>query len=585
VLSYILSAGRSSRLVREIQEEQRLVNSIYSYSYTPAYDAGLFGIGGTCSDDNVDAALAAIDVAVARARNELVSAAEIAKAVKQKAAHEVRGRQTAEDEAGDIGINMLSTGNPDFAPVYLAGIRRVTAADIRRVARRYLVPENRSIVLMRPSAATDDTVADQTETRTADDTRRIVLDNGLRVLIRRNPNVPLVNLRALFFGGVRLEPEGQAGISRIAGDLLTRGAAGRSRDDIAQAFDGFGASLRGSSGNNTLGLEAEVLSEDFAAALAIFADCLLAPAFPEAELETVRRTTLAAIARRHDSWSGEIADHFRREFFKQHPYRHDTLGDAEAVKALTVADIRSFYDSCVRAENGVITVFGDVDADAAEAAVRAAFAGLAAGDGTLPTVRPEPPLTATRTVVKETTKQLAAVYVGASGISIENTADRFPLIVLDAVLSGIGYPGGRLHAHLRGTDRDLVYVVHAFNFLGLEPGYFGVYAASSPEKMDEVVRIIREDLEAVQKTAVPAAELAKAKTICITMEKLSRQTNSAMSLNTAINELYGLGYNVDREYADRIRAVTAADVQRVAAKYLKHILLVRTQPRAAAPPQ
>ncbi len=150
------------------------------------------------------------------------------------------------------------------------------------------------------------------------------------------------------------------------------------------------------------------------------------------------------------------------------------------------------------------------------------------------------------------------------------------------MLSGIGYPGGRLQEHLRGGNRQLVYLVHGFNWLGLEPGYFGIMAASSPEKMDRVVEIILEDVAALRDQPVPEEELEKAKTICVTMEQLSRQTNGSMALQAALNELYGLGYDHGDDYAERIASVTAADVQRVARKYFTHYTMVRTGPETPA---
>ena len=99
--------------------------------------------------------------------------------------------------------------------------------------------------------------------------------------------------------------------------------------------------------------------------------------------------------------------------------------------------------------------------------------------------------------------------------------------------------------------------------------------------MDTVIEIILKDIAAMRDSLVDAKELATAKTICITMDLMSRQTNGAMAQEAALNELYGLGYDHWKEYGERITAVTAADVQRVARKYLTHHMMVRTGPAEA----
>lgn len=581
VLSFVLSRGRSSRLVRILQEERRLVSSISTYSHTPQYDAGVFVVYGTCRDEQVDEAIAAAFEEITRTRTEPVTEDELEKAKRQKIAGDILAKQTAADEAASIGINVITTNNPKFDDVYLDGIRKVTAEDVKAVAQTFFHDDNLSIVVLRPVAESAETAVDsgKQEDRPI---QKIEFPNGLRLLVKENPNVPLVNMRLLCLGGVRLEPEGQAGISRLTAEMMTRGTATRSRDDIASAFDNMGGRLTAFSANNSFGVTAEVLSEDFEKALEILADIILNPLFPESEFETVKSNTLDAIQRRSDRWDQEVAHLFRHQFFTAHPYRFDSLGEADTVSAIDAAGCREFYDNHLVPRNSVITVFGDIDAGVVHTAVREAFASFSRDAPAVSKPAPQPPPVEDREVRKTVKRQLAAVYIGYPGLSVYDKSDRHAMIVLDAVISGIGFPGGWLYQHLRGGDRDLVYVVHAFNFVGIEPGYFGIMAASSADKMDEVIDIILKDVAAIRENRVDADQLDKAKTICATMDKLDRQTNSDVSLQAAVDELYGLGYDYSDFYTDRIMAVTAEDVRNAARKYLTNYVLVRTGPEAAA---
>ncbi len=577
VLSYILSHGRSSRLIKNIQEDQRLVSSIYSYSDTPKYDAGIFLIGGTCGDENTEAVIHQIQLQLDKLKTKPVLKSELSKAIQQKIADDILSRQTADSEAANLGINMITTGNPGFDTIYLSQIREVTAADIMRVARTYFTDDNTTIALLRPETS----VSEGPEKSLTESATKIIKEefpNGLRLLVKRNPNVPLVNIQAYFLGGVLFEPPEKAGISHVTAEMLTRGTSSRSKDDIASRIDSLGGRLSSSSGNNTLSVSLEVLRDDFPVALEIFSDLIQNSIIPGEELEIVKQNTLSRIDKRRDRWDSEISYLFRKYYFGSHPYARDQLGTRTTVEKLDATAVKEFYKSFVIPSRCVVSVFGDIDIKQTVEAVGTSFRDFSRTAAALPEINAIDARVEDSVIRETVNKNLSAVYIGYPGIRVDNTEDRFPLALLDTIISGYGYPGGRLHKHLRGGNRDLVYYVHAFNFMGLAPGYFGVLTASSPEKTDEVIDIVLKDIDVIRTSKVSDGELAKAKIIYNTMEKLSRQTNSSMSLQAAIDELYGLGYDFADTLESRIEAVSADDVQRVAKKYLTSYVLLRTEP-------
>ena len=154
--------------------------------------------------------------------------------------------------------------------------------------------------------------------------------------------------------------------------------------------------------------------------------------------------------------------------------------------------------------------------------------------------------------------------------------DRYAMAVLDAVTSGIGYPGGWLHTDLRGNQ--LVYVVHAYNWTGLDVGYFGIYAATYDEALDQAMEIINGHMERITQELVSDEEIDEAKRLCVIMNETQKQTNAALSHDAAIPELYGLGYGYEDDYSARIKEVTKEDVLRVAQKYLKNPVTIIRRP-------
>jgi zinc protease len=178
--------------------------------------------------------------------------------------------------------------------------------------------------------------------------------------------------------------------------------------------------------------------------------------------------------------------------------------------------------------------------------------------------------------------------VGTNGLTLKDP-ERPTLDVIDAVLSGIGYPSGWLQEALRGGDRSLVYVVHAFPSSGIEAGHFGIITQTTMANYEKVVEIILEKLEDIRQKPLDPKELATAKDMVITMHEMSLETNGAQARSAAVNEALGLGYDWDARYPELIRKVTAEDVLRVARRLFGHHLLVSTIPEkpveAIIPPE
>jgi zinc protease len=575
VLSDILSNGESARLVKRLKDEQQLVYSIDSVSDTPSYAPGTLTVWATLAPDKQPEVEAAILRELYRLRDEPVTAEELAKAKKQTIAEHIFGQQDVQGRARTLGLDMLSTYDPNFSEHYVDNLQKVTAEDIRQVARRYLHEETLVVAAVRPKPSQIPTTG-TLQTVQAEPVVKKVLPNGLTLLLKRNPALPVASIQAYFKGGVRVETPPTNGLSQLTARLLVKGTTSRSADEVATTFDAMGGKLEADSGNNSFFVTAECLAQDVPTALTVFADVLLHPSFPEGELEKMRRLMLAALERQDDDWQTEVGELFRQTFFTISPYRLQPEGSAEALQRLQRSDVVAFYQRYVVPNNMVLAIFGDIDLPATTAAVMQAFAGLQQKPLPATTVPAEPTPTQVRRQVKQTQKQVAAIQIGFPGTTLTNREDRFALHILDAVVSGIGFPGGWLHTELRG--KQLVYVVHAFNWLGVEPGYFGIMAATQPPKVNEVVDIILKNMEKAKAGDISDEELVRAKRLAIIAERLERQTNEQLARDAALNELYGLGYDFSAYAVAQLDKVTKADVQRVARTYLHHPTIVITSP-------
>ncbi|HSH13148.1 MAG TPA: insulinase family protein, partial [Desulfurivibrionaceae bacterium] len=180
-----------------------------------------------------------------------------------------------------------------------------------------------------------------------------------------------------------------------------------------------------------------------------------------------------------------------------------------------------------------------------------------------------PPVPELIKVVKE--REQTQIIIGFLGTTLTDP-DRYPLEILETVLSG---QSGRLFAELRDRQ-SLAYSLSAFAQLGLDTGSFGVYMGTSPDKQDQAVKALWQQLFRVRQEPISQEELDKARNLLISQHELGLQTHGAQALDMALNEIYGLGQDFGDRYVKALTEVTAAQVLEVARKYIQpdHYVMV-----------
>ena len=576
VAAYILSEGDSSRLVRRLKYDEQLALAIQSASYTPFFVRGWFGVLAVAPPDCWEKLSEEILQEVYRLRDELVSEEELEKAKKQKAAELVFGQQTVQQMADSLGRSFISTGDPLFDEQYVKGIEQVTAEEIREVARKYFRPERLNRVIIAPPGG-GPKEADKSQVASESEVRAVKMANGLRVLVRRAAHLPMVNIQAYVIGGGLVDTPKTAGRSSLVAAMLDKGTAQHSAQEIAGYFDSIGGRMSFSSGRSTLYGSATVLRDDFGKAASLFADCFTHPAFPEEEFTKVKTLALGAIQRRRDNPQQEILEFFFDNLPADSPYHVLQGGKTETVEPLTVEDLRKVHQELFVPENMLVTVFGDVEPDAALKLVAETFGKLPAAPGFQPITFDRNnaiPESVDRHL--QTGKPTGMIVMGYPGVSVRDEKEYAAMVLLDAITSGYSYPGGWLHNELRGEG--LVYYVHATQITGPAPGYFVVISQVAPDKIAEVVGRIRKNLDKAKAGDISDEEFERAKEMVIALHAQENTTVSAQAQQAALDDLYGLGYGYDKTFDTRINAVKKEDVVAVAKKYLNHHVLVTSSP-------
>lgn len=577
----LLGQGDSSRLSQRVLRERQLVTDVSAFSFTP-HDEGLLTVGATVPPDRLTKAVDALLGETYLLAFEEVTDDEIHKAFVLLESSTVLQRETVQGQARKIGYYAYAMGDPGYEEQYLRQLGAVTPAVLRRVMARYVLPGNLCLSAVIPEGAaqagslrrnlTPVVRASHTRLRHQQKVRsyrpgrggvvRATLDSGLTLLVKQESSVPLVAVRGVWRGGLRYETPRINGINNLLACLLTRSTQTRTGDEIATTIESLAGSMGGFTGRNSLGLRLEASSRHFNTCLEVAADCLQHPTFPSAELKRERTLALQEITTRDDNLTGTVFRLFQQNLFLRHPYRLSLLGETASVKGLTREQLVRYWRKHHRVDGMTLSIVGDVDPSQVVREVERLFpAGRPATAP--PRVIVEPPRKKPLRVVRPLDKQQAHVLVGFAGVSVRHT-DRHCLEVLAAVLSG---QGGRLFLSIR--DRQgLVYRISAFSLEGLDPGYFAVYGATSPDKVDRLVGSIRAELKRLRTTPVDPAELARAKRYLVGNHDIALQQRSTVASSHAFNDLYGLGYEEYLRYPKAISVVTARDLQRVSRSYL-----------------
>jgi zinc protease len=561
VLATLLGGGRSSRLYQEVREKQGLVNSVDAWTYTPG-NPGLFGMSAMVEPDKFQAAQDAMLAELERVRRDGIAPEELAKAVKQFTAGTLASRKTMQGQAQDLGGSWMSANDLNFSARYLEVVKHATPEDIHRVARQYLTPENRTLYALLAQGSTPEK-REQKDHYSETPVQKFDLPNGLRLLVKENHRLPFVEIRAAFKGGVLAEAESNNGATLLMSRMLLQGTATRTAAQIVTEMESLGGNIDTYAGNNSFGLNAEVLSSDFGTGLEVVSDVLLNPSFPAEAFEREQQIQLGNIRAQRDELLHSASRLMRRELFGNSGYGLHSLGSEKSVGSLKVEEVQKLHCELAVPRNCVLAIFGDVDTQVVKRAVEQKFATWKGGNEALTKLSPAGFPPKPKKVVETRDKKQAVMIVGFPGATLSGD-DRYALELLQEACSDLG---SRLFLRIR-ENLGLAYYVGAQNFVGLTPGFFAFYVGTAPEKVDLVESELLKEAELLRKEGLSEEELKRAKAKVIGQKKIARQDLGGYAITSVLDELYGLGYlHADQEDA-QYEAVTLEQVKAAANKYL-----------------
>jgi zinc protease len=570
ILANILGQGRSSRLSVKLKDQLKLVFSISSYNFSPKNE-GLFIISATLEKDNLDKAIGAILDEIDKIKQFGVTETELRKAKNSISLSHLNHLQTTMSQARDSATSFYLTGDPEFSFKYVERINQQTKDDLKKAANKYLLSDKLTVsgLLPRETSSRDEPGSRKDDPndpgKNPHPIQKVVLPDGITLLLREDRTLPIVDIQVLFKGGLRYEDEDQNGICNLMTQMLLEGTKTQTKEELNQLLEERGITIDLSSHNNSFGLSANLLSGDLDFMLSVLSDLILNPAFKESQLADKKELIKAGLRRQKDDAFDQAFLTLRRNFFENHPYSLDPLGSEDSISEIKREDLLKFYRQMVRPENLTLAIFGDIDPGQTRKLVGRYFADFKSEDKAFERVDlPHDNFKKGRNlIIEETDKRQAIIMAGFS--APPNTAgERYAFSVLNSFTSG---GASKLFYSLR-DEKALAYQVGTFSLLGFEPGCWVFYIATSEDLIEEAKGGLLNEIEKLKNYQFSKKELEATKKSLIGSHYINLQTNRDLSFRSALDQMYGLGYDSYKTYEENINRVTADDLKRVIDQYL-----------------
>ena len=391
---------------------------------------------------------------------------------------------------------------------------------------------------------------------------RVTLDNGLRVVVAEQREVPLVEMQLLVGAGSAQDPPGDDGVAALTARSLTRGAGERSAVALAREIESLGGEIAAGAGTDATIISAEFLAEDFARGLGLVRDVVLAPRFEKDEVRRARDEQVATILATLEQPSAVADKCYAAFLYGAHPYGRPSDGSIGTVKELGRGDVRDYYARWYHPNNAILVLVGAVSADEALAAIRQTLGGWASRPDAVPVRAAAPaPITA-RKVLLVDKSDATQTQIRFGNISISRSSPDYLVASVGNTILGGGFTS-RLIEELR-VKRSLTYSAWSMFSARLLGGDFRVGTFTKSPTTLETLQLALSVEDEFRRTPPDAKSLQKAKEYLSGQFPLRLESPEALAAKLAELEFHGLPQDELTTYQSRVRAVSAADVAAVA---------------------
>ncbi|MCA8917714.1 MAG: insulinase family protein [Planctomycetes bacterium] len=588
VLGMILGSGVTSRLYRSVVEDKRLATGISCGNYDQRLGGTFWLWAQLAPDTSREELIEAIELEIQQVIDAGVTADELDRTKNRFISDRIFSQESASSLAQSLGSSQTVYDSWKYTLEYPDLIRGVTAQDVRRVAAAYLYPKNSATGWLVPKLSKDpsgESIADARPEPLG--IKRVVLLNGLTVLLLERRGLPVVSVQAAVRAGKSGESAAENGLSSFTGALLDVGTRDFTKQQIAETLETIGGELGVSDG----GASVKVLTEHTDTGLNLLSQVMQYPTFPDAEIELARDQTLAGLeaSRNETGWFARNAA-AAALYGADNPLGRPSDGSVKTVNSFSRKQVVDWHSRYFRPDNCIVAAVGDFDSDAMLKRISEKFGSWK---------KPSTPLkfpefdfkrpaklegeqvfsftnfdpskvdsTRKRILIDHPEKDQVVVRLQTIGIRRDNP-DYYPLLVMDNILGTS--PG--FTDRFSGTLRDkmgLAYSTYANISAGsgIYQGSFLGYIGTRAENVELALQTMYRLIEEIRTEPVSDDEINAARDYLKGSFVFDLETTGQLGSLLINIERYQLGADYLVKYADAISAVTKEDITRVAKKYL-----------------
>jgi len=576
----VLSDGKSSRLYQRLVYEDQLATDVAGFVYDGEIGSQLIFLASARDGVPLDEVESALDEEISRFLAEGPSAAEVNRARTKHIASITSRLQRVGGFGGKsdwLAMGQVFANDPGTLSALVDWARSATPTEVGETARAWLSQGSLTIeVHPEPPRTTTEARADRSRLPDPEvkvdldlpELERATLANGMEVVFARRHDTPVVRVALMVGAGYAHDRHAAPGAISLALDMLEEGTTTRSSLEISQALEDLGASFWQGSSLDTSVVLLESMTATLDPALAIFADLVRNPSFPEAELERLKHLRFAQIQREKVQPSAMASRLLGPLLFgPDHPYGVPWTGsgDEASIAALTRAQLVGLHRRYFSPERVRILAVGDVDPETFVAQLDAHFADwhptAAAADDAIPAITPA---AASRVFLVDRPGATQSYIIAGHVIGTRDEVDPIPAELFNAILGGAFT--SRINMNLR-EEKGWSYGARSAVWTSLGQQVFATFAGVQSDKTAESMAEIQRELTEILSTRPPSPDeldrVADNRAL-----RLPGANETLASLLSSFHEVlkYGLPEDHWDTYAARVRAVTPADLAAIAPK-------------------
>ena len=402
---------------------------------------------------------------------------------------------------------------------------------------------------------------------------KIVLKNGLTVLLLEKHGVPLINVFAIVKTGAAADPAGQEGLASATAGLLRKGTKDRTAQQFAADLDYIGGVFEAEAGSDFTGISTEFLTKDVTRGLDLFAGALLHPTFPQDEDDKFLAQALDGVKAAKDDPQSVMIPYFDGYLYGAHPYGRPAAGDELSLKRIQRDAIVKFYETNYAPGNTIVAVAGEFNAPEIRAKLEEVLGAWPARPVKNVTIPAAVPSKGKRLLLIDKPDATQTYFaIGNAGVSVTDP-DRVAIHVVNTIF------GGRFTSELNEALRvesGYTYGAESFFDERKAAGPFAIFSFTKNETTTSAIDLALQVLEKLHKDGVTQEQLASAKSYIKGQFPPNIETSKQLAQIIATHEFFGLGDDEVNQLEARVDAVTPEVARQVIQKHFPSENLVFT---------